>query len=146
MLALFLIQATALNSAHSSSSTLVIIKRNRINIRQPWARVTKSKPKRVCIELLQAIASTRLLLMAKASTRRASQFSKLFKLFPSPRLLKTIATLDGATTSDNCVNTMYSSATVSCHNDTLPTPSSHSGLVISALDTYTTRKKHQILV
>jgi len=71
------------------------------------------------------------------------------KVVPLERLLKIttedFVTLNGANISENCVNTRYSSATASCHNSTLSTPSSGSGLRVSVFDAGRTRKNSQLL-
>ena len=53
--------------------------------------------------------------------------------------------LSGLTSSDNCANTRYSSATVSCHKSTLSPPSLGSEFRLSALDTKRTRKTTQFI-
>ena len=43
-----------------------------------------------------------------------------------------------------CANTRYSPVTASCHNSTLPTPSSDGGLVIGALNISCFKKESQV--
>ena len=86
--------------------------------------------------------------MARASTK-TSQVSTRLEVVPLQRLMKIMmedfVALNGSITTDNCVNTRYSSATASCHNCTLPTPSSGGGLRVSALGTGRTREKIQLV-
>ena len=113
----------------------------------PWARVTRSKPKRGRIRLLET-AKTKLLMAIVRS--RNSQVWTLLEVVPLKQLVKLrmmeeLVTLDGANSSDKCVNTRYTSATVSCRGGTLSTPSLGGGLQLSALDTGRSRKKNQLL-
>ena len=77
--------------------------------------------------------------MARASTRRTSQVSTLLEVVPLQKnwkilMMREFFTLNGATSSDNCVNTRCSLTTVSCHNSTLPIPILALGFVVSVLD------------
>ena len=99
-----------------------------------WARVTRSKPKRGRIRLLET-ANTKLL-MATARTRN-SQLWTLLEVVPlkqlmRPLMMEELVTLDGANSSDNCVNTRYTSATVSCRSGTLSTPQARTVGFVSA--------------
>ena len=80
---------------------------------------------------------------------RNSQLWTLLEVVPlkqlmRPLMMEELVTLDGANSSENCVNTRYTSATVSCRSGTLSTPSSDGGFRLSALDTGRTRKKNQL--
>jgi hypothetical protein len=60
-------------------------------------------------------------------------------------MMKEFVTLNSATPSNNYVNTRCSSATASCSDSTLPTPSWAPGFVISMLDTRRAWKKIQLV-
>jgi hypothetical protein len=62
------------------------------------------------------------------------------------KAMEDCVTLNGATSSDNYVNTRYSSVTASCQDGTLPTPSLANGFVISVIGTRITRKQSQQLL
>ena len=87
----------------------------------PWARLTKSKPKRGRGWLL-ARASTIRLLMETASTRNSQVVVSMQR---NLKLLMMIAidALDGATNSGNCATSRCNLATALYHNYMLPTPS-----------------------
>jgi hypothetical protein len=59
-------------------------------------------------------------------------------------MMREFATLNGATSSDNCVNTRQSSATAACHNGMPPTTRSGGGFRLSALDTERLQKESQL--
>ena len=73
---------------------------------------------------------------------RATNTSKLNR----GRMKEDFVTLVGATSSDNCVNTRCSSATVSCHGSPLTIASSGGGFRSSALNTGSTHKESQVLL
>ena len=128
------------HSAHSSyryySSSIINLASQR-HQHLSWARVTKSKPKR-----------ERGRLLATASTRN-SQVLALLEMFPQQYLFKILMkhfaiTLNGATTSNNCVSSRNSSATAACQASIPPTPSSANGFRLSAPPTGWTKTGIQV--
>jgi hypothetical protein len=81
--------------------------------------------------------------MAIPSTRTSHiSVQRLLKLL----MMRELVTLNGATTSDNFVNSRRNSVTASCQTSTLPTQSLGSGLRISAADTNCTMKETNSLL
>ena len=59
--------------------------------------------------------------LARASTKTSqASMQRLLELL----IMRELVTLDGATSSDNCVNTRHSLVTAACQASILPTPSS----------------------
>ena len=136
-------------SLYSSSSIPLINIATHRHQHLPWARVTKIKRKTRRIRLPVVRASTKLL-MARASIRKSQVSTTLLEVLPLKQLLKITMkkffdNLHGATTSDNCLNTRYSSGTALCQPSILPTLRSGIGFRRNAIYTGRKRKESQLL-
>ena len=94
----------------------------------------------------------RLSALATGTKRTESQLLSQRSVFESSRVLgsnggqaRLIGHLPfGADGFKNCANSRLNSVIASCHNSTLPTPSSGTGFRSSALDTGCIRKENQV--
>ena len=82
----------------------------------------------------------------KHKNKSQVSMQRLLKLLLKLLMLTELETLNGATTSETCANSRYSSVTALCHTTTLPsTPSSGSGLPDSAISKYMQYVEYNII-